>query len=78
MLSLGEILLSLAEVFKYDMTDRALAAYTFTLQHRTDEDLNKAYRTALRELRFMPKPAELLEACGILRIRRDGTGPDND
>ena len=75
-LSLGEILSSLAEVFRYPLTDRAERAYVHTVGHRTDKDLNDAYRTVLRDFKRMPTPSELLEACGILRVRRDGTRPE--
>jgi hypothetical protein len=78
LLKLKDILLNLADVFKFEMTERAMSAYVLTVQHRTDEDLNRAYREVLRDSKFMPKPSELLEACGILRVRRDGSRPENE
>ena len=74
--SLPEILYGLAEVYKFNMTERALEAYMVTVGHRTDEDLNKAYKEILRQARYMPTPAELLEQCGPLKLRRDGTRPE--
>ena len=76
MLSLGDILHGLAEVFKFDMTERAENAYIATVGHRTDEDLNKAYLSVLRTMRFMPRPADLLDACGIPKQFRDGSRPE--
>ncbi|HEV2174010.1 MAG TPA: hypothetical protein VGR71_10600 [Nitrospira sp.] len=79
LLSLGEILVSLADTLgrgQFTLTDPAITAYTVTLGHRTDEDLNKAYRTILRNSRFMPSPAELLDACPVMKIRRDGSRPE--
>ena len=75
-LTLGEILYGLAEVFGFAMTDRARDAYIATVGHRTDEDLNRAYLTVLRESRFMPRPADLLDACGIPKSFRDGSKPE--
>ena len=76
LLSLGEIIYGLAEVFGFNMTDRARDAYIATVGHRTDEDLNRAYLSVLRDSRFMPRPAELLAACGIPKVYRDGTRPE--
>lgn len=76
LLPLVEILLSLADVFKFNMTERAISAYSLTVAHRTDADLNTAYRKILRDSRFMPTPAELADACGIMRERRDGSKPE--
>ena len=73
LLSLGEIIYGLAEVFGFNMTDRARDAYIATVGHRTDEDLNRAYLHVLRESRFMPRPSDLLDACGIPKVYRDGT-----
>ena len=69
---MGEILYALAEVFGFTMTDRARDAYIATVGHRTDQDLNRAYLSVLRNSRFMPRPADLLEACGVPRSYRDG------
>ena len=77
LLSLSDILLSLGEVFRFNMTERAMAAYTLTVGHRTDRDLNKAYRQVLRTAKFMPTPERLLEECGELKVRRDGTRNDD-
>ena len=76
LLSLPEILFSLADVFKFNMSDRALNAYLATVGHRTDADLNKAYHLILRDSRFMPTPSELLESCGIPKVFRDGSRPE--
>jgi len=76
LLSLGEILYGLAEVFGFNMTDRARDAYIATVGHRTDEDLNRAYLSVLRDSRFMPRPSDLLEACGIPKSFRDGSKPE--
>jgi hypothetical protein len=73
LLSLSEVVLSLADVFGFRMTDRAMHAYALALGYRTDEDLNAAYVKLLRDSRFMPKPGEILDACPVLRVRRDGS-----
>ena len=65
-LSCVEILKTLADVFQYPLTDKALAAYIFTVGHRSEHDLNNAYREVLRYSTKMPTPSELLDACGIL------------
>ena len=76
LLSLGEIIYGLAEVFGFNMTDRARDAYIATVGHRTDDDLNRAYLSVLRDSRFMPRPSDLLEACGIPKSYRDGSKPE--
>ena len=76
LLTLGDILYGLADVFGFNMTDAARDAYIATVGHRTDEDLNKAYLQVLRDSRFMPKPSELLSACGIPKVYRDGSKPE--
>jgi len=80
LLTLGEILYSLAETLgpasRFTLTDRALDAYVLTVGHRTDEDLNRAYRVILRANRFMPSPSEFLDACGIPKVYRDGSKPE--
>jgi hypothetical protein len=76
LLSLGEIIYGLAETFGFNMTDRAADAYRATVGHRTDEDLNRAYLTVLRDSRYMPRPSDLLEACGIPKSYRDGRRPE--
>ena len=75
-LGLSEILLSLADVFAFNMTEKAMQAYAATVGHRTDEDLNKAYLSVLRTSRFMPRPSDLLDACGIPKQFRDGSKPE--
>lgn len=76
LLSLGEILHVLADIFRFDMSGPVETAYIATVGHRTDEDLNRAYLSVLRTERFMPKPADLLDACGIPKQFRDGTRPE--
>ena len=76
LLSLAEILYGLADTFVFNMTDRVLDGYIRTVGHRTDEDLNRAYLKVLRECRYMPRPAELLEACGMPKSYRDGSKPE--
>ena len=73
---MGDILYGLAEVFGFNMTVRARDAYIATVGHRTDEDLNRAYLSVLRDSRFMPRPSDLLEACGIPKSYRDGSKPE--
>ena len=75
-LTLGEILITLADVYRFPLTDRAADAYVHTVGHRTDEDLNTAYTYILRNYKKMPTPCELLDECGVLRIRRDGSRPE--
>lgn len=75
LLSLVDILLSLAEVYRFTLTERAMNAYVLALGHRTDEDLNAAYSEILRtrKMSLMPTPAEIREACPVMRVRRDGS-----
>lgn len=70
LLSCGEIVQNLADVFRVNLTAGAMSAYVLTVGHRSSEDLNKAYRQILRDARFMPTPGDLLDACGILKESR--------
>jgi hypothetical protein len=54
---------------RFVLTDKSLGAYVLTVGHRSLEDLNRAYREILRDEDFMPSPARLLVACGVLRER---------
>ena len=65
-----EIILTLAEVYRFNLTDRALKGYIYTVGHRSDEDLLKSMKNLLRYNKFMPTPAELLEGCGPIRESR--------
>jgi hypothetical protein len=76
LLSLGEILLSLADVFRFHMTERAMNAYVLAIGYRTDADLNFAYKKLLRTAIHMPKPSDILDACPVMTQRRDGSRPE--
>ena len=76
LLTLADIIYGLAEVYGFNMTDRARDAYIATVGHRTDEDLNRAYLSVLRDSTFMPRPSTLLAACGIPKVYRDGSKPE--
>lgn len=76
LLTLADIIYGLAEVYGFNMTDRVRDAYIATVGHRTDEDLNRAYLSVLRDSTYMPRPAQLLSACGIPKVYRDGSKPE--
>ena len=65
LLNCAQIVQALADVFRLNLTPAALNAYVITVGHRSEEDLNKAYRGVLRNKKFMPTPSELLDECGI-------------
>lgn len=75
---LREIISKLAEGFGQEANEEMLTLYQDTAGHRTDEDLDRAYRV-LREdenLRKMPSPGRFLAACGIPKVYRNGTRPE--
>lgn len=75
---LREIISKLAEGFGQEANEEMLTLYQDTAGHRTDEDLDRAYRV-LREdenLRRMPSPGAFLAACGIPMVYRDGSKPE--
>ena len=74
---LRAIVTKLARIFDVTADEDFLMLYQEEAGHRTDEDLDKAYK-AIRgddNLRKMPTPGQFRAACGIPRIYRDGTRP---
>lgn len=51
-----------------------LEMWTEICGHRTDADMDTAFRTLMRDdsIRRMPSPAMFLQACGVMKERRDG------
>jgi len=75
---LRAIVTRLAKAFGKDVDEEFLMIYQDTAGHRTDEDLDRAYKT-LREsddLKYMPTSGQFLAACGIPRVYRDGRKPE--
>lgn len=72
---LREIVTKLAKGFGRAVDEELLQVYQDVAGHRTDADLDQAYATILRDetIKRMPTPGQFLEACGILRVRRDGS-----
>ena len=75
---LRSIVRKLCEIFGKECTETLLESYRQVAGHRTDADLDAAYRTILRDetLTRMPSTGRFLEACGVLREYRDGTRPE--
>lgn len=72
---LREVIMLLARGFGREVDEDTLKLYEDTAGHRTDADIDAAYK-AIREnaeLRRLPTPGQFLAACGILRVRRDGS-----
>lgn len=68
------IVLSLAKHFAFDADEQMLSDYEEVLGHRTLEDLDKGRRSILRngDLKRMPTPGQLADACGFMHKRREG------
>ena len=75
---LREIVSKLARNFGKTADEELLQLFQDVAGHRTDADLDVAYRTILRDENFkrMPTTGQFLDACGVLRVRRDGTKPE--
>jgi hypothetical protein len=74
---LREVVTKLARIFHETADEDFLMLYQEEAGHRTDEDLDKAYK-ALRgdeSLKRMCTPAQFRAACGIPKVYRDGTRP---
>lgn len=67
--SLGQIVATLAKIYRFQLDDDVLEAYFIGCGHRSLEDLNEAYKAILRneDIRFMPTPGQLRAACGLTR-----------
>lgn len=67
----------IAKGYGRPVDEELLQAYQDAAGHRTDTDIDKAYKEILSNgtSRRMPTPSEFREACGILRVYRDGTRP---
>ncbi len=75
---LREIVTKLARIFGASVDEELLMLYQEECGHRTDEDLDVAYK-ALRgdeSLKKMPTPSQLRAACGIPKVYRDGRKPE--
>lgn len=75
---LREIVTRLALVFDRPCDEDLLQVFQDAAGHRTDADLDNAYRHFTRSafLSKMPTTGQFLEACGTLRVRRDGSKPE--
>jgi hypothetical protein len=75
---LREIVARLARIHGVTVDEDMLLEYQETVGHRTDEDMDKAFK-ALRgdeTLHRMPSPGLFHERCGIPKIYRNGTKPE--
>lgn len=61
--------------FGEKVTPAMLASFEGQCGHRTDADLDTAFRAVMRSdsLKRMPTTGQFLAACGTLIVRRDGT-----
>jgi hypothetical protein len=74
---LREIVTKLARIFHETADEDFLMLYQEEAGHRTDADLDKAYK-AIRgddSLKKMPTPSQFRAQCGIPKVYRDGTRP---
>jgi hypothetical protein len=71
---LREAVRKIADNFECGLTEERLELYVMVAGHRTDEDIDTAVSSILRSkyVTKMPTTGQFLEACGILRRRRDG------
>ena len=74
---LREIITKLARIFNVKADEDFLILYQEEAGHRTDADLDKAYKAIRGDdtLKKMPTPGQFRAQCGIPRIYRDGTRP---
>jgi hypothetical protein len=75
---LREVVTKIAKGYGRPVDEELLQAYQDAAGHRTDADIDKAYKQILSwgTGRRMPTPAEFREACGTLRVYRDGSRPE--
>ncbi len=71
---LRELVIKIAKGYGRPVDEELLQAYQDAAGHRTDADLDAAYKTILKDETYtrMPTPGQFLAACGILRFYRDG------
>ena len=72
------IVAKLARIFGVTADEELLSLYEERAGHRTDQDMDTAYRVLSQDetLKKMPTPAQFLAACGVPKIYRDGTRPE--
>ena len=72
------IVAKLARIFGVTVDEELLGLYEERVGHRTDQDMDTAYRVLSQDetLKKMPTPAMFLAACGVPKIYRDGTRPE--
>ena len=75
---LREIVGALARIWHETADEQFLKLYEDAAGHRTDEDIERAYRALLEDdtLRRMPTPSQFRVSCGIPKVYRDGTRPE--
>ena len=75
---LREIVGALARIWHETADEQFLKLYEDAAGHRTDEDIERAYRALLEDdtLRRMPTPSQFRASCGIPKVYRDGTRPE--
>lgn len=69
---LRQIVRRLCAVFNQEPSEDLLKAFEDVAGHRTDSDLDAAYKAILRDetLKRMPTTGQFLQSCGTLRERR--------
>jgi len=72
------IVAKLARIFGVTVDEELLSLYEERVGHRTDQDMDTAYRVLSQDetLKRMPTPAMFLAACGVPKVFRDGTRPE--
>jgi len=72
------IVAKLARIFGVTADEELLSLYEERAGHRTDQDMDTAYRVLSQDetLKRMPTPAQFLAACGVPKIYRGGTRPE--
>ena len=75
---LREIVGALARIWHETADEQFLKLYEDAAGHRTDEDIERAYRALLEDdtLKRMPTPIQFRASCGIPKVYRDGTRPE--
>ena len=68
----------LFNAFGVSPSEDLFTAYWDAVGHRTDQDIDSAYHSILKNqsLHAMPTPGQFLAACGKLTVRRDGSRPE--
>jgi len=72
------IVVRLARIFGVTPDEDLFTLFEEVVGHRTDEDMDKAYKELSRDenLRRMPTPGRFLAECGVPKIYRDGSKPE--